>query len=113
MACVALLLAAIIVPRPAHGHDPNHPNLDGWYESLRTPGGGPCCGGPKTDGTVLSDADWESKGGHYRVRVNGEWLDVPDDKVVTVPNIGGRTIVWLYFADGKPAVRCFMPGVMI
>jgi len=38
---------------------------------------GPCCS--DADGTALSDVDWESKDGHYRVRLNGQWIDVPGD----------------------------------
>jgi hypothetical protein len=110
--CVALLIAAITVA-PARGHDHSRPDLDDWYLSLRTPGGGPCCGGPKVDATTLDDADWETKDGHYRVRVNGQWLDVPDDKVVPGPNRAGRTMVWLFYSNGNPFVRCFMPGAMI
>ena len=109
-ACVALLAAAILVPRPARGHDHNHPELDDWYFSLRTPGGGPCCGGPKIDATTLDDVDWEVKNGRYRVRVEGQWLDVPDDKVLTEPNRARRTLVWLHYSNGKPHVRCFLPG---
>ena len=32
--------------------------------------------------------------GHYRVRLEGEWYDVPDDAVITEPNRVGRTMVW-------------------
>ena len=42
---------------------------------------------------VVADVDWESKDGHYRVRLEGQWIDVPDD-VITVPNRFGRTMVW-------------------
>jgi hypothetical protein len=35
----------------------------------------PCCDG--TDAERVDDADWETKDGQYRVRINGEWVDVP------------------------------------
>jgi len=34
------------------------------------------------------------KDGHYRVRLEGEWVMVPDDAVITEPNRAGRTMVW-------------------
>lgn len=86
-----------------------NPELKSWFESLRS-GQGPCCS--DADGTALSDVDWESSGGHYRVRLEGEWVDVPDDAVITVPNRIGRTMVWPMYRDGKMTPRCFMPGSM-
>ena len=73
------------------------------------------------DGFTVADPDWESKDGHYRVRLGGEWIDVPDDALVTVPNRAGRTMVWPMppgydYEDGAPIpprIRCFMPGAMI
>ena len=68
------------------------------------------------DGFTVADPDWESKDGHYRVRLGGEWIDVPDDALVTVPNRAGRTMVWpMPFIEGKTniiMIRCFMPGSM-
>ena len=69
------------------------------------------------DGFTVADPDWESKGGHYRVRLDGQWIDVPDDAVVTVPNLVGRTMVWpVPMIEGETnsmMIRCFMPGSMI
>jgi hypothetical protein len=64
-----------------------------------------------------SDVDWESKDGHYRVRLEGRWIAVPDDAVITEPNRAGRTMVWPYTAVGgadspRTEIRCFMPGSM-
>jgi len=84
--------------------------LKGWFESLRSKGGGPCCA--DADGTTLDDVDWETRGGHYRVRIQSEWIDVPDDTVITEPNRVGRTIVWPYYVGGRTMIRCFMPGSM-
>jgi hypothetical protein len=52
---------------------------------------GPCCS--EADGFAVSDPDWESKDGHYRVRVDSRWIDVPDDAVITEPSRAGRTMV--------------------
>lgn len=86
-----------------------NPEIKAWFDSLRS-GKGPCCS--DADGTALSDVDWESSGGHYRVRLEGEWVEVPDDAVITVPNRIGRTMVWPMYKDGMPTPRCFMPGSM-
>ena len=64
------------------------------------------------DGSAAADADWDTKDGHYRVRLEGDWVDVPEDAVVAGPNRAGRTVVWLYYIDGHPQVRCFIPGTM-
>jgi hypothetical protein len=53
--------------------------LKPWFDSLRS-GKGPCCS--DADGFALLDPDWESKSGHYRLRVDNEWIDVPDDAVI-------------------------------
>jgi hypothetical protein len=96
---------------PALAHDPSHPELNGWFDKLAS-GRGLCCS--DADGTALSDVDWESKDGHYRVRLGGEWIDVPDDALVTVPNRAGRTMVWpMPMIEGDTIrIRCFMPGSM-
>ena len=46
-------------------------------------GPGSCCS--DADGFAVSDPDWESKSGHYRVRIDNEWVDVPDEAVITEP----------------------------
>ena len=83
--------------------------LKPWFDSLKS-GRGPCCS--DADGSALSDVDWETSNGHYRVRLEGEWIDVPEDALITEPNRVGRTMVWPMYRDGKPFVRCFMPGSM-
>jgi hypothetical protein len=83
--------------------------LKPWFDSLRS-GKGPCCS--DADGSGVSDVDWESKDGHYRVRLDGEWLDVPEDAVITEPNRVGRTMVWPLRGYLGVSIRCFMPGSM-
>jgi hypothetical protein len=96
-----------------HARDPdgryaNSP-LKQWFDSLKS-GKGPCCS--DADGSAVSDVDWESKNGHYRVRIEGEWFDVPEDAVITEPNRVGRTMVWPIKGWGGLTIRCFMPGSM-
>lgn len=93
----------------ARAHDYQHPELNSWYESLHS-GKGPCCDG--SDAKRVDDADWETKDGHYRVRIDGEWVDVAEEAVVPGPNRAGRTVVWPYYINGHPKARCFMPGNM-
>jgi hypothetical protein len=35
------------------------------------------------DGEAVADPDWESKEGHYRVRLDNKWVIAPDDVVIT------------------------------
>jgi hypothetical protein len=84
--------------------------LKPWFDSLRSKSGSACCS--NADGVVLADVDWDTKDGHYRVRLGGEWVDVPGDAVIMEPNRAGRTMVWPYYVHGHPAIRCFLPGTM-
>jgi hypothetical protein len=89
--------------------------LKPWFDSLHS-GKGPCCS--DADGTALSDVDWEAKDGHYRVRIEDQWWDVPDEAVLKQPNLYGRTMVWpIPYRDGavlrKVEIRCFIVGSMI
>jgi hypothetical protein len=80
--------------------------LKPWFDGLRS-GKGPCCS--DADGFALSDPDWESKSGHYLVRVDNEWIDVPDDAVITEPNRAGSTRG--FAAKSEPGVAvCLLPG---
>ena len=60
--------------------------LGEWFDHLAS-GKGLCCS--FADGYVVD----ESNNGHYRVRIEDEWVDVPDDAVINVPNKFGRTMV--------------------
>jgi hypothetical protein len=113
LAC-ALLLSALSAPsmqaRDLDGrYAAQNPELHQWFESLRS-GKGPCCS--DADGSAVSDVDWETAGGHYRVRLDGAWLEVPDEAVITEPNRIGRTMVWPIKGYLGTSIRCFMPGSM-
>jgi hypothetical protein len=86
-----------------------NPELKAWFEGLKS-GKGPCCS--DADGTAVSDVDWQSGNGHYRVRLDGEWIDVPDEAVISEPDRIGRTMVWPIRGYLGPTIRCFMPGSM-
>ena len=87
--------------------------LKPWFDQLHS-GKGPCCS--DADGALVADADWDSRDGHYRVRIEGQWIDVPDDAVIKEPNRDGRTIVWGYpmkgWGSGGYFIRCFIAGSM-
>jgi hypothetical protein len=109
---VALLVPAVFLAGHAVARDDgryaNSP-LKPWFDSLKS-GKGPCCS--DADGSVVADVDWESKDGHYRVRLWGQWIDVPDDAVITEPNRAGRTMVWPMWGTVGISIRCFLPGSM-
>ena len=108
-----IVIAACLFALPAAARDPdgryaNSPLKD-WFDNLRS-GKGPCCS--DADGSALSDVDWQSRDGRYSVRLGGIWIDVPDEAVLLVPNLSGRTMVWPMFNDGVMVIRCFIPGSM-
>ena len=83
--------------------------LKSWFDHLKSQRG-LCCS--NADGVAVSDPDWESKDGHFRVKLGGEWIDVPDDAVITEPNLAGRTMVWPNISPVGTSIRCFLPGTM-
>ena len=90
---VPLLLVAL-ASQLAHARDRgqfanSNPEIKAWFDTLRS-GKGPCCS--DADGSAVSDVDWESSDGRYRVRVEGDWVDVPEEAVITEPNRVGRTM---------------------
>jgi hypothetical protein len=104
---LALLAIALV---PAFAHDASRPELNSWFNHLSS-GKGLCCS--NNDGTALSDVDWDIKNGKYRVRIEGQWIVVPDEAVITEPNRSGRTMVWPVKGYlGSIDIRCFMPGSM-
>ena len=79
--------------------------LKHWFDNL-TSSNGNCCS--FADGLSISDVDWDTKDGHYRVLLHGEWINVPNSAVVTEPNRYGPAVVWPYMdTDGNIYIRCF------
>ena len=104
MACLACSGTA----RDLDGRYADSP-LKPWFDRLAS-GKGLCCS--MADGESVADPDWESKDGHYRVRLENTWIDVPDDALITEPNRAGRTLVWPLRINTEISIRCFMPGSM-
>lgn len=96
---------------------PADPKLHAWFDQLAS-GKGLCCS--FADGVSIEDVDWDTAtvadaSGQsqirYRVRLNGQWIPVPPEAVVTEPNKFGPAVVWPYQdMDGKTQIRCFLPG---
>ena len=114
LALVAIALGTVLLTSPrAHARDDGRyagmdPVLHAWFDRLAS-GKGLCCS--FADGFAIEDVDWDTQGGKYRVRLDGEWTVVPDSAVVTEPNKYGRAVVWPYMdADGATQIRCFLPG---
>jgi hypothetical protein len=113
--CLSIFLVEAYVHRAQARDDGRYAGspLKPWFDHLSS-GKGLCCS--DADGTALSDVDWDSMGGKYRVRIDGDWYDVPPDAVITEPNRAGRTMVWPFpMWDGTKhgyGIRCFMPGSM-
>lgn len=102
------------------------PEIRQWWKNQRIPGGQfagqSCCS--EADGTF---AEAETRGdkwfARFSVKSGGQeypidWMQVPDEAVMTVPNRYGAPIVWYgaQYNNGKIAnvwIRCFMPGAGI
>jgi len=108
MLALSALVAAGLAWARDDGRYANSP-LKSWFDNLKS-GRGLCCS--NADGVAVSDPDWESKDGHFRVRLDGEWIEVPDDAVITEPNRAGRTMVWPVRSALGKSIRCFLPGSM-
>ncbi len=112
---LALLPSGSSLARDLDGHYAQmNPEMHKWFNGLANGKGGLCCS--FADGRSLDDPDVDMNGDHYRVRIDGQWIDVPDDAIVKGPNKLGRPVVWpfeTYDAESrtyKPAIRCFLPG---
>jgi hypothetical protein len=101
------LFPELALPRDLDGKYANSP-FKQWFDSLASRRG-PCCS--VADGQGVEDVDWDTKNGQYRVRLDGQWIEVPADALVTVPNKFGPAVVWPYKDyEGRTQIRCFIPG---
>jgi hypothetical protein len=126
------LLAAIVVP--ARAHDPTgywaQLSAEGkappprWWNALHSSGSNtPCC--DVADGVKVEDVDWDTQCAtdgteqcHYRVHLDGKWVDVPAAAVVNEPNRFGPAVVWPVYATDQNGgkylsfIRCFLAGAL-
>lgn len=118
---LAILLGiSLCAAAQAHWTGPNDPALHAWFDQLGS-GKGLCCS--FADGVSVQDVDWDTADVatadgrqlevRYRVRLNGQWIVVPPDAVVTEPNKFGPAVVWPYQdGAGVTQIRCFLPSAM-
>ena len=106
------LLMALLLLAPARARDDgryaNSP-LKQWFDQLASRKG-LCCS--FADGKSIADVDWDMQGGHYRVRLEGIWIPVPDEALIVESNRFGQAVVWPYVENGQTLIRCFMPGAL-
>lgn len=111
--CGAAGFGLLLLTRMAHAAGPSskwgHDEATSeWFRNLHSPQGFPCC--DYADGTRIEDpGDYhENNDGSYDVKVGTEWVHVPKERVVTVPNRVGYAILWM--SPDTMNVFCFMPG---
>lgn len=105
---VFFILGLFLFSFAAYSHDPEHPELNGWYMSLHSKNGIPCC--DISDAHAVAADDWKTEGDHFMVMVGGNWQAVPVEAVVDGPNKAGKALVWFGFHSTR--ILCFMPGPM-
>ena len=97
-----------------HGQlGPTSPDVKAWAGTLENKLKEGCCS--TADGWKPEEVEYDMKGNRYRVKIDGEWYEVPPDAVVDGPNRFGFAVVWYYrsWLNGiKPSVsiKCFIPG---
>lgn len=108
---IAALCMILLVPSTLSARDNGqfaNSQLKTWFDRLAS-GKGLCCS--FADGVRVEDVDWDTESGNYRVRLNGQWIVVPEAALVSEPNKFGPAVVWPYQDnDGATQIRCFMPG---
>jgi hypothetical protein len=111
--CMFLVVPCLVVPSHVSARDDGryaseNPELHKWFDQLAS-AKGLCCS--FADGVSVENVDWDTQNGRYRVRLQGQWVVVPDAAVVTEPNRFGPAVVWPYQdGEGATQIRCFLPG---
>src|SRR5258708_4142421 len=70
------------------------PEVKDWANSLEKKLREACCSA--ADGWKPQEVEYDIKESRYRVKIDGEWYDVPPDAVLQVPNRFGFAVVWYY-----------------
>lgn len=94
-------------PKDLDGKYKNSP-YSKWFKSLKQPGSGASC----CDVTDCKRTEFTIEGNSYRAIVNGKWMDVPPEKVISnVGNPVGQAIVCYPVTATQPSdIFCFVPG---
>lgn len=114
IAVAALLLGLGVCQLRAQPPDPDHPGrYHDWFESQVIPPGDPmaghsCC--KESDGHIIEEDDWRIAGGHYEVRIDGSWNEIPESRILPESrNPTGHPVIW-YINTNPPSIFCFAPG---
>jgi hypothetical protein len=113
IALILSLAAAADAPARDNGqYRDTDPAIKEWIQQLTDKTGQGCCA--TADGHP-AEYEWDVAGNHYKVRIEGEWYDVPPEALVDEPNRLGYATVWYWWdwsVDGKKThhIRCFLPG---
>ena len=126
-----LLAAPLLVAASAHATPPPGTDLSSpehaWWECHHDPTDGKlCCS--VSDGHVLKDDDWKiGPDGHYKIRVETRWFDVPPENVIQSSTLCGpepseenRSMAKVWYSPTvnennsieSIKVYCFMSGQM-
>jgi len=111
---VAFSAPAHLAAAADHGQfGPTPPEIKAWANSLENKLKESCCS--TADGWKPEAVEYDMKGNKYRVKVEGQWYDVPPDAVISLPNKFGFPVVWYYktWDNGiRPSIsiRCFIAG---
>jgi hypothetical protein len=114
--CVFLLFLMISHSAEAADHGQlgrTSPEIKAWANSLDNTLGEGCCS--TADGWKPEEVEYDIKDNKYRVKIDGEWYDVPSYAVIQLPNKFGFPVVWYFrtWLNGiRPSIliRCFIPG---
>jgi hypothetical protein len=110
---LAALIAAtpVFVCTPVLAHDNGEygnvpPHVRAWFRNVKSPTGIPCC--DIADG---HPTEYDMRENKYWVPINGEWMPVPSEAVVSNEgNPTGDAVVWYSIYNGSVYIRCFVPG---
>lgn len=108
----AILVITIVMTLAALARDNGQytnilPEVRDWANGLTNKLRQNCC---STADGLPAEIEYDTLGGHYRVFLEGEWMDVPEEAVLTGPNKAGFAMVWVWRDNGKLKIRCFIPG---
>lgn len=111
LAKVSAALLSLALALPALARDDGRwqsadPSLRDWVRGLTDRYGVSCC--DEADSEEVEGWTFGPKG--YKVKVLGQWLDVPLSAQLDIPNRLGFARVWLRYEGGTPFVRCFLAG---
>ena len=101
LVCALLFLLPLSIARARDDGRYAQSPLKPWFDSLRT-ARGYCCS--EADGLPT---EYEMHDGSYWVPIDGTLTRVPDDAVITQPNLAGRAFLWLTI---DRQIRCFIPS---